>query len=256
MTAMIKNPQLEGGPFLWKGGNIGIVLIHGFTATTAEVRLLAQNLYRDNYTISAPLLSGHNTTPLDLNSVSWRDWVNDAEEGFQKLLPLCSHIFVGGESTGGLLALELASRHPEVLGVLTYSPALKLYMSKFDMFKLHLFSHFIPYVSKPTNDDHLAWKGYTVNPLKGVIQLINLQNIVQDHLSLIKQPTLIVQGRLDETVDPHVPGIIANQISSNYVEIHWMANSTHCVILDKELNDVTRATQEFLTKALQDNQLI
>jgi len=256
MTTMIKNPQLEGGPFLWEGSSIGIELIHGFTATTAEVRLLAQNLYRDNYTISAPLLSGHNTTPSDLNNVSWQDWVNDAEEGFQKLTQLCSHIFIGGESTGGLLALELASRHPEVLGVLTYSPALKLHANKFDMLKLYLFSHFVPYVTKPNNDDQLAWKGYTVNPLKGATQLLKLQNVVNNHLPLIKQPILIVQGRLDETVDSHVPGIIANQISSNYVEIHWMAKSTHCVILDKELDDVTRATQLFITKVLHDNQLI
>ena len=43
---LIKNPHLKGGPFFWGAGPTGILLVHGFTATTAEVRPLAQALQR------------------------------------------------------------------------------------------------------------------------------------------------------------------------------------------------------------------
>jgi len=45
---MIHNPHLEGGPFVWEGNRLGILLIHGFTATTTEVRLLAEKLHGEN----------------------------------------------------------------------------------------------------------------------------------------------------------------------------------------------------------------
>ena len=41
----MRNPQLEGDDFLWKGNPTGVLLIHGFTATTAEVRLIAEKLH-------------------------------------------------------------------------------------------------------------------------------------------------------------------------------------------------------------------
>ena len=67
--AFIKNPQLDGNPFFYKGNKVGFLLIHGFTATTTEVRLLADKLHKDGYTVSAPLLPGHMTTPEDMNTV-------------------------------------------------------------------------------------------------------------------------------------------------------------------------------------------
>jgi carboxylesterase len=58
---MIQNPGLEGDSFFCEAGPFGILLIHGFTATTAEVRPLARRLLSVGYTISGPLLPGHDT---------------------------------------------------------------------------------------------------------------------------------------------------------------------------------------------------
>ena len=35
-NTFIRNPHLEGGDIFWQGDRTGILLIHGFTATTAE----------------------------------------------------------------------------------------------------------------------------------------------------------------------------------------------------------------------------
>ena len=56
----LHNPDLAGETFYWESGKVGVLLVHGFTATTTEVRLLAQCLHAEGYTISAPLLPGHN----------------------------------------------------------------------------------------------------------------------------------------------------------------------------------------------------
>lgn len=240
------NPQLSGGPFDLAGGPSGVLLIHGFTATTAEVRPLGEILNRSGYTILAPLLPGHNTQPADLNKVTWQDWVGAAETGYQWLADRCEQVFVGGESTGGLLALYLASQHPDTAGVLAYAPALKLKRSLFIRMILPIAARFVPYANKPLKNDGIPWQGYRVNPLKGVMQLTKLQQIIFDHLPSVRQPLLIVQGRLDASVHPSVPAAIAGRVSADMIEIHWMPNSSHVVILDKEYQQVARTSLDFL----------
>jgi alpha-beta hydrolase superfamily lysophospholipase len=113
----IHNPHLAGDTFFWPGSEVGVLLLHGLTATTAEVRLLAEKLHAAGYTISAPLLPGHGTHPDELNETTWHDWAWTAEKAYQYLATVCDQVFVGGESTGGALALYLAAQHKEIAGV-------------------------------------------------------------------------------------------------------------------------------------------
>ena len=40
MEKLFINPHMDGSSFFFPGGPVGILLIHGFTATTVEVRAL------------------------------------------------------------------------------------------------------------------------------------------------------------------------------------------------------------------------
>jgi carboxylesterase len=247
---MLHNPQLEGSPFYWEGGPEGILLIHGFSATTAEVRPLAQTLYSSGYTVAGPLLPGHFTNPEDLNHVRWQDWMSAVEEMYQRLSSQCQSIIVGGESTGGLLSLYLASQHPSITALLLYAPALRLNLDPIDSFLIHVLAPFIPWLPKKNVDSNDLWQGYPVNPLKGVVQLLHFQKKVRPLLPTITQPVLIIQGKLDTTVHPGVPDIIYSQIGSKIKEKHWMDHSAHCVIIDREFGQVTNLTIQFLNRVL------
>ena len=122
----ILNPELEGGSFFWKGGETGVLLLHGLTSTTAEVRPLAKRLLSEGYTVSGILLPGHGTMPENLSQTHREDWVKASEEAYNELKRECSSVIVGGESVGALLALRLASDHPEIKGLLLYAPAMSL----------------------------------------------------------------------------------------------------------------------------------
>jgi esterase/lipase len=41
--ALLYNPLLEGGAFLWEGGPTGVLLIHGYTATTRAIHWLPKS---------------------------------------------------------------------------------------------------------------------------------------------------------------------------------------------------------------------
>lgn len=250
---LIQNPHLEGYSFFWEAGPIGVLLIHGFTATTAEVRPLARVLRGHGYSVAGPLLPGHNTTPEDCNRVRWQDWAETAEEMYQRLAARFTRVVVGGESTGALLALDLAFRHPEIAGLLLYAPALRLSLSWFDLLRLHVAARFIPYIPKKSTSRgnvDLQWQGYPVHPLKGTLQLLKLQKHIRSRLGSVNQPALIVQGRLDATVHPQVPQTIARGVHSDLVEVHWIENCTHVVILDRQREQVASITLKFLERIL------
>jgi carboxylesterase len=250
---LVVNPHLEGDEFLWAGNSIGILLVHGFSATTAEVRPLATVLHKAGYTVAGPLLPGHKTIPQELNQVSWQDWVKKIETTYLQLQESCNTVIVGGESMGGLLSLYMAIHKPEISGLLLYAPALKLTMRTIDRIRLYLSAPFLPWVTPlpgPRTVVDERWQGYPVRPMKGIIQLLKLQKEVAPRLSKIKQPALVCQGRLDTTVHPDVPEMISDGIQSTKKETHWFRESSHCVILDREFDDVTKTTLEFLERII------
>ena len=247
-SATIYNPQLEGSAFLWEGGPTGVLLIHGYTATTAEVRPLAVELHRQGYAVAGPLLPGHFTHPEDANRYRWRDWVRACEEAYHQLAARCQRVVVGGESTGALLALCLASEHPEAAAILAYAPALKLRMGRPQGALIRVLAPFVPFIRKKEMGDDPLWQGYAVYPLKGARELLRLQRHVRGLLARTNAPILIVQGRLDATVDPSAAEIVHREVRSVVKELYWMPGSQHCVIIDREREQVNRLTLTFLRR--------
>ncbi len=245
-----QNPKLPGQAFLWKAGEAnpaGVLLFHGFTATTAEVRPLAQALHRQGYTVSAPLLPGHGTTPSDLNRRRWPEWVEAAEDAYRQLAKQSARILVGGESMGALLALMLASQHPEITAVLAYAPALHIPALE----RVEWAAPFLPTKRKKRIDEDMPWQGYTVYPLRAAVQLKQLQAAVMPRLPLIRQPVLIVQGKLDQTIHPDSGAWLFQRVGSPIKELHWMEHSTHCVILDREQDEIFAFTLKFVELVLE-----
>lgn len=244
----MQNPHLEGNSFFWPAGATGVLLIHGFTATTAEIRPLGRSLHEAGYTISGPLLPGHSTTPEDANHYSWRDYTATVAEAYQEIKKHCSTVFIGGESMGGLLALLQACESPEIAGVLLYAPAIQLATARAARLG-PLFSPFLATVEKPHSPPTAAdalWQGYTVYPLKAFRQLLALQKMVRRRLAEIHQPLLLIQGRLDRSVHPDGPGFILQKVSSKIKELHWIDQSGHCVVLDCQRQEVEALTLDFL----------
>ena len=252
---VLHNPHLEGDAFFWEAGPVGVFLSHGYTATTAEVRLFAQRLYQKGFSVGAPLLAGHGTRPEDLNRVTWQDWVASGEKVFGQLKSRCEHIFLGGESMGSLVALYLAGRHPEVRGVLLYAPAIKLTISKADRVKLFIGSNFMPFTRRESMDASDRWQGYHPElPVKGILQLLRFQDVVKKVLPTVEQPIIVFQGRKDTTVDPRAGDIILHGVRSTVKEHHWMEGSAHPILIEDELDMVTELSLNFINRILKTRQ--
>jgi len=240
---IFQNPELDGKTFYWPGSATGVLLIHGFTATTAEVRQLANAFKQLGLTVSAPLLPGHGTTPQDLNARKYTDWLNSVESAYQELRKSCKRVIVGGESMGAVLSLSLAEQHPEISALLLYSPAIRVDSLKFAPY----LKYFIPTMEKANNDPNdKTWQGYTVYPLKAAHEFARLQKLVIRNLGDIRQPALILQGNLDETINRKSGSIILKAIHSEYKSLQCLSASGHVMLLGDELQLITHTSVQFL----------
>ncbi len=105
---------------------IGVVLVHGFLASPAELRAYGEKLAALGYPVIGVRLRGHGTSPWDLRDRNWEEWLDSVRRGFEIISAFADHICVVGFSTGGALALRLAAEQPENLaGVVAVSVPVK-----------------------------------------------------------------------------------------------------------------------------------
>lgn len=240
------HPELDGASFTYKGGKTGFLLLHGFTATTTEVRPLAESLHSAGHTVSAPLLPGHGTHPDDLNKVRWQDWLQTTESEYQKLSEQCEEVWVAGESMGGLLSLLLASKHPAIKGVLLYAPALSVNKLQ----AAYVLQYVMKYLTKKPSKDDLLWKGYNVYPLKGAVELLKLQKQTRKVLGKVTQPTLAFFSEKDATVKLAASDLLKEKIGSKAFELVILKESPHVILLANEQEKVLEHTLRYLSEKM------
>mgnify|MGYP003505977627 CR=1 FL=1 len=112
-------------PFTIEAGKRAVLLLHGFTGNTNDVKRLGKYLADRNYTVHAPLYKGHGGDPATLIQSSPAEWWNSVIEGYDELRHLgYDEIAVAGVSLGGIFSLKLGVERPTKAIVTMSAPAL------------------------------------------------------------------------------------------------------------------------------------
>lgn len=236
------NPSLSG--FAMEGGPVGCLLLHGFTGSPPEMRLLGDFLHQRDISVSAPLLAGHGTTPKDLNQTRWQDWLSSAEEGLLSLRARCDLVFVAGLSMGTLLAM-----HHDVAGIVLYSPALKVANKLLPL--LPLLGPFVKQWPKEESDltengaEERTWS-YPTWPTRGVSQLVKLMRVVLAELGDVHVPALVFYSTLDKVIHPTAGRLTFDGLGSQDKELVTLRNSGHVITVDSERESIFARTYEFI----------
>jgi carboxylesterase len=243
--------KLDLNPFFFDGGPTGCLLIHGFSGSPPEMRLMGEYLAAKSLTVLGVRLAGHGTSPEDMARTGWRDWVASAEAGLRELEARCDRVFVAGLSMGGLITLHLAAHHPLAGIVVMAAPA---YIADWRFRLLPLAQYFIRWftpniesdLTDPEAENHIS--SYQVLPIRCVVSLRELLRLVRQELPHVKVPALVMQGENDHHVPADSARIIFEELGTTEKEIVWWPNSGHCITVDSECEAVWARAYEFIAK--------
>jgi len=243
------NPKILPGaePFLIKGGPRGVLLVHGFTGSPAEMRLVGEQLANRGFTVLGVRLPGHGTTIEDMETTVWRHWYGAVVDGWYLLKGLCHEINVVGLSMGGLLSLKLAANFPLARVVSLSAP---IFLANRQLALLPIYRRFRRFVPKKQRDydvDPKYFVGYDKTPLSSLSSLLELIQSVETDLPHITCPSLVLQSRREHTVRPESASFIFERIAARQKEIFWLEKSGHVVTVDIERETVFEKIIDFLS---------
>jgi carboxylesterase len=222
-------------PFTIEKGDRAVLLLHGFTGNTNDVKRLGRFLSERNYTVHAPLYKGHGGDPNTLIQTDPLEWWNSVLEGYDVLRNSgYEEIAVAGVSLGGIFSLKLGEERPTKAIVAMSAPALS---KSVDSLQSRIIDYTIKYkkLSGTFNED-------TDNPQElakkfRMPSLEYLQGMINDtsaKLETIQTPVHILRGLRDDDYYCESADLIYNSVKSRIKSVKSFINSGHILTLDQE----------------------
>ncbi|MCX6765510.1 MAG: alpha/beta fold hydrolase [Candidatus Moranbacteria bacterium] len=250
-----KERHLVNQPFYFEGINgKAVLLIHGWSSVPYEVRRLGKYLNENGYTASGPMLRGHGTVPKDLENVKWADWLEDVEKSYLELRNKFDKVYVGGTSIGANLAIFLASRHPEISGLVLMATPYKLRIEKISLFFAKILRKFRRYNKKfypPTFGVSTTLTriiSYQTYPVDSALETFNLVKASREKIPLVTQPCFLLQSSSDHIVSRNNMDSIYNKIASKIKKKQYIHRAYHTFISDIKNEHVFEDILNFLNE--------
>jgi carboxylesterase len=244
-------PQCQ--PWSCEGGDVGALILHGFTGNPSSLRPLAEKLAAEGFAVEMSLLPGHGTADWrDMAGVTWQDAARQTVAAFERLRSRCTSVVAIGLSGGAALSLRLAqTRGDELSGIVLINPTYDYVAQNPQFILLPLLKWVVPSIkgfgndiAKPGGNEYPAER----YPLKTLANLLPLQRQVRKNLHKVQVPTLVLTSRQDHVVDPGDSAKIIDRISSTDVEHVWLERSYHVATLDYDAELIQELTSKFISR--------
>jgi len=229
---MIRKPT----PLFFEQGPRAVILLHAYSGSSNDMRLLARRLESEHYTVLAPIFTGHATgDPADiLKEGSPQRWWQDTQDAIAFLRQRgYQQIAIFGLSLGGLFATRALQTDAGLLGGGTIASPV--------IFKgqTNVPSAFIEMARATYQAQHLAgeelaqrlvWLQAHLDAQLTAIQAF--ADTTATHLDRIKQPVFIAQGDADQMIDPRSGKWLADAYPTNQIDFHEYAGAGHVLTVN------------------------
>ena len=224
--------------FINKKSKIGILMIHGFTSTPDQFKELADFLAGKGFSVLAPIIAGHVTSPKDLEKTTPEDWKKSVKDGYLKLNKICPEIFIIGNSFGSNLGFWLVKEfNNEPIAIVSLGAPIFLRWQKWILCRLYTYGFIQKYYRKPRRiyrtdytdfDDEVT---YPIMPTKSLRDFFNfIRNETIPNLDKIKIPIFVGQSDSDNVVKFKSATHIYEQVRSEFKRIYWFPGKSHMIM--------------------------
>ncbi|OCA88157.1 carboxylesterase [Bacillus sp. FJAT-27225] len=232
-------------PFMFEGGPRAVLLLHGFTGNSADVRMLGRYLNDKGYTCHAPIYRGHGTAAEELVKYTPEDWWQDVMDAYQFLKNKgYEEIAVAGLSLGGVFSLKLGYTVP-VKGIVPMCAPMDFRSDEtVHNGVLYYAREYKQFEKKTQAEIEAEMAAFDPKPL--LKQLNGLIQDVRDHVDLIYAPLFVVQARHDGMINTNSANIIYNEAESVDKKLKWYEESGHTITFDVEKDQLHEDVYAFL----------
>lgn len=222
-----------------------ILLIHGFAGGNYDYNSLNNDLELYNsfdvYTFTLP---GHDKTII--NKVTKDDWIREAEYQIEKLIKWgYKKIYVIGHSMGGVIAVHIAKKYPQVKKLVLASPAFRYFTFKDDKLDIIASLKQTPELLKDYDVDDVFSRFFKI-PIMTTMEFIKLVNEYSNEVKDVVCPTLILWGKEDIIVPFDSAKYVYDNIRSDSVTLYEIAGVTHDTFRNDRYNEILSIITVFL----------
>jgi carboxylesterase len=234
-------------PFTNEAGKRAVLLLHAFTGSSADVRMLGRYLNKKGYTTHAPHYRGHAVPPENLAEYTPEDWWEDVLEGYNHLKELgYEEIAVAGLSLGGVFSLKLGYTLP-VKGIIPMcAPVYSNNEERLYRGMLEYAREYKRLEKKSQEETEAEMKEFEKIPRPLIRKLHGLIDDVRENIDMIYNPVFVVQARNDDMIDTDSANVIYNEVEAEFKDIKWYEESGHVITLDKERDNLHEDIAAFL----------
>ena len=243
---MIRKPT----PLFFEQGPKAVILLHAYSGSSNDMRILARRLESENYTVLAPIFTGHATgDPADiLRQGSPKVWWQDTQDAIAFLRQRgYQQIAIFGLSLGGLFATRALQADSALAGGGTIaSPVIfrgqtNVPGSFIEMAKATYRQENI------TGEDQVKRVAWLQAHLQAQLTAIQaFADTTATHLDWIKQPVFIAQGEEDQMIDPRSGKWLADAYPSNQIDYHEYAGAGHVLTVNSAHHELETDILAFL----------
>lgn len=243
----LETASQDGEPYLLThkdNQRTGVLLVHGFISSPAELTAYGKHIHALGFNVLGCRLAGHGTSPCDLATRHWEDWLDSVRRSYEILAAISPRVIVVGFSAGATLALLLASEKPDKLkAVALICPALKVQDKKINLASV---AHAVTSFTSNFLKGAAAFKfrrshtgqpdtNYQSIPLSALAELKALMAKARNKVPEIKTPLLIMQSKNDPVVIGDFADTIMEKVTATEKELHWVDTDTHHILKENIL---------------------
>ena len=233
--------------FTFDAGKRAVLLLHGFTGHSADVRMLGRFLQKKGYTSHAPIYRGHGVEPEKLIETKPEDWWEDVIKAYEHLQDLgYEEIAVAGLSMGGVLGLKLATVRKVKAVIPMCAPMFfdnKTQLTKgFQMFARQ-YKQLEKKDAETIDEEVTTLMASSKSLFEEIKQAIEAVAKVVD---CVYTNTFVIQARNDQMINPKSADYIYDKVATDEKKIKWYEESGHVITMGKEKEQLHEDIYMFL----------